>query len=105
VLGEIAGVQKEPAPSVKFADFGENSLVFEIYFWVSISAPGDPENELRHRIAEVFAQAAIVMAFPQRDVHLETTKPLQVVITASPGADARPSAAAPTASPPPAPAG
>lgn len=81
ILTGVDGVQSEPAPSVKFADFGENSLIFEIYFWVSISLPGDAENELRHRIAEVFSREGIVMAFPQRDVHLETTTPLQVVLT------------------------
>jgi hypothetical protein len=43
------------------------------------------ENELRHRIAAVFATEEIVMAFPQRDVHLETTRPLQVVITPATG--------------------
>jgi potassium-dependent mechanosensitive channel len=80
VLAGVEKVQKEPVPVVKFADFGENSLIFEIYFWVSISDPFDAENELRHRISEVFAKEKIVMAFPQRDVHLETTKPLQVVI-------------------------
>jgi small-conductance mechanosensitive channel len=81
VLSEVENVRKDPAPLVKFADFGENSLIFELYFWVSMSDPVDAENELRHRIAEVFAKEGVVMAFPQRDVHLETTKPLEVVIT------------------------
>ncbi|WP_175414911.1 mechanosensitive ion channel domain-containing protein [Nibricoccus aquaticus] len=81
VLGTVENVRKDPAPVVKFADFGENSLIFELYFWVSISDPVDAENELRHRIAEVFAKEGVVMAFPQRDVHLETTKPLEVMIT------------------------
>ncbi len=83
ILASVEGVRPEPVPVVKFADFGDSALVFEVYFWISIATPGDAENELRHRIAEVFAQEKIVMAFPQRDVHLETTKPLQVVITRS----------------------
>jgi small-conductance mechanosensitive channel len=80
VLAEVEGVQKAPIPIVKFADFGENSLIFEIYFWASIYDPKDAENELRHRIAEVFAKEKIVMALPQRDVHLATTAPLQVQV-------------------------
>jgi small-conductance mechanosensitive channel len=80
-------VRKEPTPIVKFADFGENALIFEIYFWVSISDPVDAENELRHRIAETFAKEAIVMALPQRDVRLETTKPLHVVIASAASAE------------------
>lgn len=81
VLVGVESVRKEPAPVVRFVDFGDNSLVFEVAFSVSISGPVDAENEVRHRIAEVFSTEKIVMAFPQRDVHLETTKPLQVVIT------------------------
>ncbi len=68
---------------MKFAEFGDSSLMFELYFWVNISDPVDAESELRHRIAEVFAKESIVMAFPQRDVHLETTKPLEVVVVSS----------------------
>lgn len=98
--GVLAGaevVRKEPVPLVKFADFGDSSLVFEIYYWVSIADRIDAENELRHRIAEIFAQEKIVMAFPQRDVHLETTKPLQVVITQA--GDAAETATPPAATP------
>ncbi len=77
-------VRKDPVPLVVFADFGENSLLFELYFWVSLAEAFTAENELRHRIAGVFAQEKIVMAFPQRDVHLETTRPLQVMIRRAP---------------------
>ena len=90
VLATVENVRKAPAAQVKFADFGENSLIFEIYFWVSISDPVDAENELRHRIAEVFTKEGIVMALPPREVNLATSKPLHVVIAqnvpAPPGA-------------------
>jgi small-conductance mechanosensitive channel len=82
VLDGVEGAQKEPKPLVKFADFGDSSLIFDLYFWASIAERVDTGNELRHRIAEVFAREKIIMAFPQRDVHLETTKPLHVVISA-----------------------
>ncbi len=100
VLAGVEAVRKEPASLVKFADFGDSSLVFEIYYSVSIADRIDAENELRHRIAEIFAQEKIVMAFPQRDVHLETTKPLQVVITRAGEGDPPPTppAAAPRSS-------
>jgi len=87
ILDGVDIVQKDPAPRVKFADFGESSLLFVVYFWTSIPDRVDAENELRHRIAEVFAREKIVMAFPQRDVHLETTRPLQVVVTPAAAAD------------------
>jgi small-conductance mechanosensitive channel len=71
-------VMKEPAPFATFADFGDSALAFEASFWSALEGRKDIESEIRHRIAETFAQAGIVMAFPQRDVHLETSKPLQV---------------------------
>jgi small-conductance mechanosensitive channel len=85
VLEGVETVRPEPKPLVKFADFGDSSLIFDVYFWASIEERLETENELRHRIAETFSKAGIVMAFPQRDVHLETTKPLHVVITPAPG--------------------
>lgn len=84
VVQGIEHVQKEPAPTVKFSEFGDSSLVFVIYFWSVLSDRFEVENELRHRIAEVFTREKITMAFPQRDVHLTTPTPLQVVMTPPP---------------------
>lgn len=81
VLGRVASVKPEPKPVVIFSAFGESALDFEIYFWVPIRERVETENELRHLIVEVFAEAEVTIAFPQRDVHLETSRPLQVVIT------------------------
>lgn len=81
IMAGVAHVRKEPRPLVIFADFGDSALLFDIFFWATIAERLDTENELRHRIAEEFARAAIVIAFPQRDVHLDTAQPLQVVLT------------------------
>ncbi len=81
ILAGLESVRKQPQPLVKFADFGDSALSFEIFFWTTIDERLDTENELRHRIAEVFEKEGIVMAFPQRDVHLEMAKPLHVVLT------------------------
>ena len=83
LMTNLEGVMKEPAPFATFTDFGDSSLAFEASFWSALEGRKEIEGELRHLIAEAFAQAGIVMAFPQRDVHLETTKPLQVEILAS----------------------
>ncbi|MDI1247478.1 MAG: mechanosensitive ion channel, partial [Lacunisphaera sp.] len=85
VLAGVEGVRSEPKPLVKFAEFGESALDFEVFFWATIEERMETENEIRHRIAEVFAAEGIIMAFPQRDVHLETSSPLQVVFTSAPG--------------------
>lgn len=74
-------------PGVTFCDFGENALIFEVQFWSSVRDRLDTETELRHRIAEAFAKAGVVLAFAQRDVHLDTNKPIQIEFTAPPVAE------------------
>ncbi len=74
-------VKKTPAPSVIFEDFGDNALVFDAYFWCDVS--GDRvlrefRSEIRFRIAELFEKNGIVVAFPQRDVHLDSKDPLRI---------------------------
>ncbi len=36
------------------------------------------ESDIRCRIVELFREADIVMAYPQLDVHLDTSKPLDL---------------------------
>lgn len=38
------------------------------------------ESDVRFRIDGLFREAGIVIAFPQRDVHLDTTRPLELKI-------------------------
>ena len=70
-----------PEPFVLFRDFGDNALIFELYFWISISKVIERriiESGIRFRIEELFGQAGIIIAFPQHDVHLDTSKPLEL---------------------------
>ncbi|UCH23291.1 MAG: mechanosensitive ion channel [Deltaproteobacteria bacterium] len=74
-------VHKKPEPFVIFNDFGDNALIFELYFWISITKIIERrliESSVRFRIDELFRDAGIVIAFPQRDVHLDTHKPLEL---------------------------
>ena len=73
---------KEPAPMVVFEDFGDNALVFEVFFWCH----GGGERELRmirsdvrFRIERFLSENDIVIAFPQRDVHLYAKTPIEVL--------------------------
>jgi small-conductance mechanosensitive channel len=71
---EHPDVARQPAPLVVFEDFGDSSLIFDLYFW--IEAFGDQDlrvirSDLRLRIDELFAANGIVIAFPRQDVHLE----------------------------------
>jgi len=37
-------------------------------------------SDLRHMIAGTFEESGIVMAFPQRDIHMDSSHPLRVQI-------------------------
>ena len=80
VLLGLEDVKREPAPLVLFTAFGESALNFQASFWSALQGRKELECELRHRIAESFVAAGIVMAFPQRDVHLATSAPLRVEV-------------------------
>jgi small-conductance mechanosensitive channel len=77
----IDNVLQEPEPFVLFSDFGDNALIFDVYFWISIRQiiqRRTIESSVRFQIDELFREANIVIAFPQRDVHLDAQKPLEV---------------------------
>lgn len=75
-------ILKVPEPIVIFCDFGDNALMFEVFFWLQVTQMMDARiasSDLRYRIDALFKQERITIAFPQRDVHLDTlNKPLQV---------------------------
>jgi small-conductance mechanosensitive channel len=74
-------VVKTPAPQVLFEDFGDNGLIFALVFWMELQPRTDGgvvRSELRHRIHQLCEEADIVLAFPQRDVHLDSARPLEV---------------------------
>ncbi len=93
-LAEHPAVLKTPEPRVIFGDFGDNALLFEAYFWQRSRFILDRravESEVRFRLDEVFREAGIVVAFPQRDVHLDSTRPLDVrVVSAAEDRQERP---------------
>jgi len=80
-------VLKHPAPQVLFRDFGDSTLLFDLRFWIDIAADVDGDmvaSDLRFMITKVFADAGIIFAFPQRDVHFKTAQPLHVQVVESP---------------------
>jgi len=72
-------VRENPEPVVLFRRFGESSLDFELRVWVSDVDNRLPlASDLLREIDQKFRDAGIVIAFPQRDVHLDGTKPVEV---------------------------
>ena len=84
LLGEIAErhglVEKEPKPQVLFTNFAESALEFDLRFWVDVVKANSAQvaSDLRQMIASTFAENGIVIAFPQRELHLSATQPLEV---------------------------
>ena len=81
VMSEFELVQKEPEPVVVFEDFGDSALVFDVFFWVSMNAGREMRlirSDVRFLIEQKFKEAKIVVAFPQRDVHVNFTDPQQL---------------------------
>jgi len=80
---EQTAVQKEPEPRVILEDFGDNAVIFDAYFWCEVGGERELRqirSTIRFRIDELFTENGIVIAFPQRDVHLDTLSPLQVQV-------------------------
>lgn len=79
--GEHQEIRKTPEPIVLFEEFGDNSLNFRLLFWTPVSRPMDLRrirSDLHYRIDALFREAGITIAFPQRDLHLDTLQPLEV---------------------------
>jgi len=88
LLYEAVELQKEaliePAPLVIFEDYGDNSLVFDVFFWCRASGERDMRmirSDIRFRIEELFKENDLVIAFPQRDVHFHASTPIEVKVS------------------------
>jgi len=74
-------VLKDPRPTVAFEDFGDNALIFDLYFWCEVGSSGtlrEIRSDIRFTIDRLFNENGIVIAFPQRDIHLDTSQPLEI---------------------------
>ncbi|MFD1551689.1 hypothetical protein DNU06_02695 [Putridiphycobacter roseus] len=66
-----AEIDKQPKPFVRFNDFGDSSLDFEVFFWSeNIFRIDDVLSDLRFEIDDAFRAEGITIPFPQRDLHI-----------------------------------
>jgi small-conductance mechanosensitive channel len=75
-------ILEDPAPVVIFDDFADSCLSFQVLFWCEVKN-GERElrqirSDVRFRIDELFREANITIAFPQRDVHFKVDQPIPV---------------------------
>lgn len=79
---EHENVMKDPAPRVVFLGFGDNSLNFVVHCFVpALEFRLKTIHEMHMAIDRIFREAKISIAFPQRDVHIDQLKPIEVRIT------------------------
>lgn len=68
-----------PSPNVLFKGFGENSLNFELRVWTTKpSRQFIIKSDLYFKIESLFRQHKIVIPFPQRDVNVRGSVPLEL---------------------------
>ena len=94
ILIESAGrhglVCKNPAPFAVLEDFGDNALVFQLYFWLELVGTTTTTtimtvtSDLRLMIEKRFAESGVDVPFPQRDLRLSTAAPLEVRLAPAP---------------------
>jgi len=75
-------VVQTPKPRVNLMGFGDNSVDFELRFWIQ-----DPEGGLANvrsdvfmRIWQLFRENGIEIPYPQRDLHLRSSKQLDQIV-------------------------
>jgi small-conductance mechanosensitive channel len=74
-------VMEEPPPTILFREFGDNALAFEMHFWIRPQSALERmiiESDLRYAVDALFREHDICIAFPQRDVHLDSARPVEV---------------------------
>lgn len=87
ILKQIADdypiILDDPEPSIIFGNFGENALELTARFYIeSFDDYWPVMTEVRSEIYKRFAEADIAIAFPQRDVHLDSKQPIRISIDA-----------------------
>ena len=78
-------VLDDPAPLVSFEGFGDNALTVILRCYLdSLDERIGVITELHQAIYESFARNGLLMAFPQRDVHLSAREPLEIRLRRAP---------------------
>ena len=67
-------IVETPPPTVKFFDFGDSSLVFDLRFWsLNMFRIERVKSDLRFAINKKFKEKEIEIPFPQRDIHFKSS--------------------------------
>lgn len=79
-------VVDDPEPLVAFESFGDNALSLSARAYLdSLEGRINVISELNRSIYKRFDELGIVIAFPQRDIHLDPEKPIRIALEPAPG--------------------
>jgi MscS family membrane protein len=68
-------VVSQPTPEIRFRQFSDSALEFELLCWIGLPAEkGRTIHRLNWAIHEAFRKGGIDIPFPQRDVHINSHK-------------------------------
>jgi len=75
----VTGTLQDPAPAIRFLEFGDSALEFELRAWTILRAhrPGLFKSDLYFALLDAFNVNGITIPFPQRDLHLKSTVRLE----------------------------
>lgn len=60
-------------PFVRFVDFGDSALLFEVFFWSNDIFPiENTKSDIRYLVDKRFREEGITIPFPQRDLHIKS---------------------------------
>lgn len=64
-------ISATPKPFVRFLDFGESSLDFQVFYWSSENFYAENiKSDIRYAINDEFNRSNVRIPFPQRDVYI-----------------------------------
>lgn len=74
-------VLTDPPPRLTFEEFGDNALILRLRVYLDdMDVRLDTMTELHQAINDQCEAAGIVIAFPQRDIHMDTSQPLELIL-------------------------
>jgi len=69
-----AEIEASPKPFVRFSDFGDSALIFELFFWTTETFTVENlKSDLRFKVDAIFRENNIIIPFPQRDLHIKSS--------------------------------
>jgi potassium efflux system protein len=81
ILLNTEHILQDPLPIVLFDNFSESNLDFELLFWCDlkeVSTLSEVRSAVRFKIDERLRLHKIEMSFPQRELHLKLSRPVEI---------------------------